>query len=175
MSETIKTILEAETGNFRTEFTRAQATIEKFHSRLTTIGGAVAGSAIFSNLVSGFNSIRNSIDTLNDQAARLEMPVEEMQRLNAVATMSGASVETLAKALNKSKLNALEAAGGNESLAKEFAALGINARKFLDLSATERILALANGFNTATDQGAAFSAIFKVMGERRGGPDPLVA
>jgi hypothetical protein len=174
MSETIKTILEAETGNFRSEFARARSTIDQFHSRMATIGGAVAGSAIFTGLVSGFNSIRNSIDVLNDQAARLEMPVEEMQQLNAVATMAGASVEALAKAHNKTQLNALEAAAGNEALAKEFLALGINAKDFLNLSATDRILALSNGFNTASDQGAAFSAIFKVMGKGAADLIPLL-
>lgn len=174
MAETIKTILEADTGNFHTEFSKARGAIEEYHKRILQIGAAIGGSALLSAAVGKFNEIRNSIDQLNDQSARLEMPVEEMQRLNAVATMSGASVETLAKALNKSKLNAADAAGGSESLANAFADLGINAKEFVNLDPTERLVALSRGFNGATNQGAAFSAIFKVMGKSAGELIPML-
>ena len=172
--QTIKTVLTAEGGQFQSEFKKAQATIDSYHKRIMAVGAALGGSALLAGAISKFNSLRNSIDQLNDQAARLQMPVEEMQRLNAVATMSGASVESLAKAINKSSLTAEDAVKGNEGLQAAYAALGISAKEFLNLGATERLVAISKGFKSAVDKGAAFNAVFKVLGKGAGELIPML-
>ena len=165
MAETISTILTAESGQFHREFNKAKSTISDYQKSVMKVAGVLGGSAVFAAVAGKFNALRNSIDQLNDQAARLEMPVEELQRLNAVAAMSGSSVETLSKALTKAKLQAIAASQGSKELGKDFAALGINAKEFLNLDATEQILAISKGFNSASDKGAAFAAVFSVLGK----------
>jgi hypothetical protein len=165
MSETIKTVLESDSSNLRAEFARAQGAISQFHSRFTKIAGALAGSAVFASAISGLNSLRNSIDSLQKQALKLEIPVEELQRLNAVAELGGTSAETLAKGLAKARISAVDAAKGSGELAAQFKVLNISAESFQRMGATEQLLAISSGFNSATDRAAAFAAITKIMGK----------
>ena len=172
MSETIRTILTADNSNFRAEFERAQKTITNFEGKteslrksVLAVGGAVAGGFGLQALTGIFNDVRNSIDKINDQAAQLSLGVEEVQRLNAVATMSGASVEALSKALTRAKLSAVDAAQGNAELSENFRSLNIDAAKFINLNATEQLVALSQGFNQAGAKGDAFASVFAVMGK----------
>jgi hypothetical protein len=165
MAETIKTILTADSSNFRNEFSKASAQLVNWQKKAMALGAGVAGILGGKKLLSSFNALRDSLGQLEDGALRLEMPVEDFQRLRAVAELTGASVESLSKALTKSQLNAIAAAQGGKDLENEFTKLGISARDFLAMNHTERLLAISRGFNSASDQGAAFAAVFKVMGK----------
>lgn len=165
MAETIKTILTADSSNFRNEFRRAQSEITSFRDNARASFAAFAGVIGGSQIISAFNNLRDQLGKLEDGALRLQMPVEEFQRLQAVAQITGSSVETLSKSLQKSYLNAVSARDGNEDLAKAFAILNINAAEFLNMGHTERMVALSRGLNGAADQAGATAAIFKVMGK----------
>ena len=80
MAETISTILTAESGQFHREFNKAKSTISDYQKSVMKVAAVLGGSALFSAVAGKFNALRNSIDQLNDQSARLELPVEELQR-----------------------------------------------------------------------------------------------
>jgi hypothetical protein len=165
MAETIKTILTADSSNFRSEFAKASAHLAEWKKTALGVGTAVAGMLGGRQLIAGFNNLRESIDKLDKGARRLEMAPEDFQRLSAVANMAGTSVDALSKALNRSRIAAGEAVGGSAALDAQFKALGISAGSFLAMSPTERLLSISNGFNNATDKAAAFNAVFKLMGK----------
>ena len=172
--ERIQAIVTADTADFESKMQRAvghaKSVSDTMRGAVLKLGAVVGVDAI----IGAFNTIRNGIDELNDRAARLDMPVEDLQRLEAAATMSGSSVETLAKALSLAERNAVKARQGSDGLQSSFAALGINVSEFLAADPTSRLLSISKGFNAASDQAGAYKAVFDILGKGAGELVPLL-
>ncbi len=172
--EEIKAVVTADTAQFESSMRKAaghaKSLSDTMRGAVLKLGAVVGVDAV----IGAFNTIRNGIDELNDRAARLEMPVEDLQRLEAAATMSGSSVETLAKALSLAERNAVKARQGSDGLQSSFAALGINVSDFLAADPTSRLLSISKGFNAATDKAGAYKAVFDVLGKGAGELVPLL-
>lgn len=86
---------------------------------------ATAGVATLGNLVNG---AINAAATLADLSIKTGVSVEQLSRFGTVAKLSGTDMESIADTMKKLSNNAVEAATGNEQLAKIFKALGIDVR-----------------------------------------------
>lgn len=124
----------------------------------------------------GINALRSTFDyfdRLNDLAVRFDTDAESMQRLAAMAKMSGTDVEALAKAEQKLMIN-LESAEEDPKLAKALRTLGLETRALRAAAPEERIKLLRDGFEQAQGKGEGFADVFALMGKNAGELIPLL-
>jgi hypothetical protein len=136
--------------------------------------GAMASQALVAG--AGMLALRetfNSFDRLNDLAVRFDTDAESMQRLAAMAKMSGTDVETLAKGEQKLIQN-LADAEENPNLAKALKTLGLDARALRAASPEEAIMLLRDGFEKANGSGEGYAAVLDLIGKSGGELIPLL-
>jgi hypothetical protein len=86
---------------------------------------ATAGVASLGRLVTG---AIDAAANLADLSIKTGVSVEQLSRFNTVAKLSGTDMESIADTMKKLSNNAVDAATGNEQLAKIFKALGVDVR-----------------------------------------------
>lgn len=86
---------------------------------------ATAGVATLGKLVTG---AIDAAANLADLSIKTGVSVEQLSRFGTVAKLSGTDMESIAETMKKLSNNAVDAATGNEQLAKMFSALGIQVR-----------------------------------------------
>jgi hypothetical protein len=168
MAEDIKINLRADSKPLRAEFGKAQKSVKSFGKdatdslkRLAAFGagllGLRAGLGVLSNL-------RDEFDRIGKLSAQFDLPVETVQKLKLAAELTGSDLEKLVGALRKATVAGTEAGDGLETYVRQFRALGINVEEFNRAAPDQKLAILADAFANATDQSAAFTAAYRILG-----------
>lgn len=151
--------------------TRARGTLGRAMSA-DVVGGFGQLTAALGSLA-GLKAVIDDFDRLNDLAVQLDTSVESLQRLGAMAKLSGSDVETLVKGVSK-LTRSLADAEGSEKTAEALRALGVSASQLRTLSLEEQVLALSDAFINARARGEGFAEVFDLMGRNGAELIPLL-
>ena len=105
---------------------------------------------------------------ISDLAVQLNIGTTELQVLDFASREAGVGTEIMARALRNVQLRTEEAIKGNKSYGDAFKALGIDIEAFKKLKTEEKMQAIAVAQQNATDSGAAYNAVARILGEKAG-------
>lgn len=108
----------------------ASADLEKYGSRLTTVGtiAVTTGAAVAGAMAAIVVSTANAEDRIRDLAIQSNSTAETMSTLKYVAEQNGTTIDAVAQSMKFLARNAADAAGGNKEMAQSFADVGVNVR-----------------------------------------------
>lgn len=153
-------------------FAKASVGIKRATAQVHVLGGAIKslGPAMMGFLaVGGISKIIENFDRVGKLAIRFGESAESIQRVGHAASLAGADVEKVAKAMMQGTRAAQEAMDGNQQYADAFERLNINAADFQKMNLEEKSLALSKGFLSAKTEGEGLSAIMEILGSRVAG------
>lgn len=164
MAIPIETRLKLNSSDVDKGVTRAKRKFGEMKQSALGVGSAVRG--VFA-AVGAVQMIRTTarwadeLDRIGKLATRLDTSAERLQRIGYAADKGGTDLETATNALTRlaRKATDLENAG----LVKAFRELGIEQKKFTQLSVEDQLKALADAFVTAEDRGTAFRHLFTLL------------
>jgi len=137
----------------------------KMSSSLAAIGvGLGAGAGI-----AGLAGVADQFDRIGKLSTRFNVGVESLQRLGHAAKLSGANIETVAKAMNVLVQRSREA-----PMAKEFQALGIQIEEFQQLNPEQMFLEFADAIAKSKDSNEAMAVSLRILGEEAGELMPML-
>lgn len=128
---------------------------------------AVAAAAASAGLaLRSFNQETERLDKLAKDARKFGFGAEELQQLDHMATLSGTSVDNVAKASLKLNLNLRAIAdGGGKQAAGALRDIGVNADQLAGMSTPERLAFLADKLNGVDDKGKRAAIAFELFGK----------
>ncbi len=161
---------------FRTGLEQMRSHARKFGSDIKgmfgSFGGSFAGMLGISAGVAGLTAMgKAAIDAgskISDMATHLRMGTDELQALMYLARLAGTDIGALEMTLVKVQNAATDAAMGNKTLQEAFSRLGIDVRKFAQLSPEEKLTALGVAYKNAGESAVAYNDISSILGERAG-------
>jgi len=140
------------------------------------VKGAIGKVAGIGGLAGAFSigSALKDFDRIGKLATQFDLPVQFLQRMKLASELSGAELESVAKAMKRMILNAQEAERGVESYAVAFENLGLNAAEYVKLTPDEQFMRLADAVKNSTDPMRTHAAILRLMGTRGSELIPLL-
>lgn len=161
MSElNVKTGLDA--SGFETGIARLQSSATSF---ARGIGGVLAGAFAFDKLIGGLNNAIQKGDQLQDLAIKFGISASSLQKIGNAAELSGASLESVAAAMNKAAINAQKAAAGDETLAAAFASIGVSVENLRASSPEDLLGAFSNALRSGAISGQEFNLAVQLFGK----------
>lgn len=147
----------------------AQRQLNAFGSRIRNIGLGVtaASGAVLAPLAAAVTSFSSRGDAIAKAAKRIGISASALSQLGFAAEQSGSSVEALEAGLLRFSRLLGEAARGNQTAQRSFAAIGLSFEKLLGLSVEDRFAAVAEALRRISDSAIRTSAVFRIFG--RGG------
>lgn len=164
MAFSLKAVFGMDATGVKTELKQLRKEVNDTAQKFAAIGVAAAAAAFVKFGKDAIDLARNLKDTANS----LTITTEELQALQFQAEQNSVKTEQFNASLAKLRVQTIEAAQGNETMRKSFAALGLDAETLLRLPLAQQFEAVANGFANAADQGQALHAISKIFGEDTG-------
>lgn len=138
-----------------------------------------AGFAGFASIATGVGALTRSLvelgSELNDVSEKLGVSAEGVQVLKFAAEQTGATFEQLQSALQFNTKLTGEAVRGNKKAAEAFRLLGIDAKRFADLSLDRRFAVLAEQLSKVEDPALRLDLTLKALGRGGAGLAPLLA
>ncbi len=176
--EKVEIELSANSAKLKSEFDAARARVERFtrgvRKSVTSLGALAVGALGVRQASQVFAELTTKFDRLGKIANRFNMPVEEVQRMEVAAKLSGTNVERMVAAMTKATVSGVEAGQGLATYTRAFEALGINIEAFNSAGPSEKIGMLAKALNEAKDEGQAFTAVYRILGKAGGDLIPLL-
>lgn len=117
-----------DTAQFSNGLKSAETRLDKFGSAMKTglLNAAAAGVAAMGALAVGIKNTIDTADDLSKAAQKFGIPVEELSRLKHAADLSGVSLETLGKGVQRLSRNMVDAEMGLMAPQRAFDALKIS-------------------------------------------------
>ena len=164
-----KTSITAKLGLDTTAFQRGLAKSQKSIGNFVKSGiakfGALTGAAGLGSMAKAAIDLGSKI---SDLAVQLNIGTDQLQTLDFAAREAGVGTEIMARALRNVQTRTEEAIKGNKSYGDAFEQLGINVNEFKKLSVEKRLEAIAVAQSKATDAGAAYNSVARILGEKAG-------
>jgi len=129
------------------------------------VGGMMAGALGVGAIVAGLKSVFEEMDRVAKLSARFGETTETMQQVGYAADVAGADMETLAKGMTKVTQNAVTAAGGGKQMSSAFAALGIDAASFADMTMDQKLLTLSSALENGGSSAEGLASMMKILGK----------
>lgn len=157
-------------ASVKTSLGATEMAAKKATAGMSLIGGAataaLAGIAAAGAGLKAFNSETERLDRIAKSAAKSGFGAQEYQRLDHMATLSGTSVDALAKASLKLQLNLRDIAdGGGKKAAAALQDLGLSAEHLEGLSTPERLAVMADRLNGVNDRSTRAAIAFELFGK----------
>lgn len=156
----LKAKIGLETNAFETGLARLQNKVGSFAKG---IGGLVVGAFAFDKLLSAMTNAINKGDQLQDLANKFGISASQLQLLGNAAELSGASLESVAAALNKAAVNA-QKAGQDKNLAEGFAKIGLSIADLQKATPQDILMKFADAAASGAIQGQEFALAVQLMG-----------
>jgi hypothetical protein len=134
-------------------------------STMKTLGTAVAGAFAFDRIIGGFTSAIDKGDQLQDLANRFGVSASALQEVGNAASLSGASIEDVAKAFNTLAKNAGAALGGNKELKDNFELIGVSLQDLQRLSPEELFFKLSDAISSGSLGARDFDVAMSLAGK----------
>jgi len=177
-----KVELEWDNTDLQAGAAKAQGILTGFASRArNTLGKAMSADVVggFGQMaaavgsLAGLKSVIDEFDRLGDLSVQLNTSVESLQRLGAMAKLSGSDVDTLVKGVSK-LTRSLAEAENSEKTADALKQLGVSASSLRSMSLEEQVMALSEAFISARSRGEGFAEVFDLMGRNGAELIPLL-
>lgn len=156
----LKAKIGLETNAFETGLARLQNKVGSFAKG---IGGLVVGAFAFDKLLSAMTNAINKGDQLQDLANKFGISASQLQLLGNAAELSGASLESVAAALNKAAVNA-QKAGQDKNLAAGFEKIGLSLSDLQRATPQDILMKFADAAASGAIAGEEFSLAVQLMG-----------
>lgn len=161
--------LNVEVGVNRTAFDRGLDSMRKqANNWAASMASTLAGAFAIGSMVNWFNSFRTEMDRVGKLAARLGESTATIQRVGEAASMAGADIEMVVKAMSRL---AVEAGNGSE----KFEALGISAEAFANAGLEQKMVMLSGAYQEAASDQSKMIALMDLLGTRAQDLIPLLA
>ncbi|GHT17855.1 hypothetical protein FACS1894189_4560 [Planctomycetales bacterium] len=122
-----------------------------------------------------FSAVFSDFVQYGDQMAKMSqrtgVSAEELSLLGYAAGQSGSSIDSLGNGIKKLQKNLVEASRGEKTAAENFEHLGLSAAYLNTLSASDRILVIADAIRDLGDEALQAEAAMRIFG--KGGVDLL--
>ncbi len=126
---------------------------------------AIAGGAIAAPLVASIKAYVDLGSELQDVSDRVGIQVDALSELRFAADQSGSNITSLEKALRKMQVVIAEAANGSKSAQQALAALGLESKDFIGLSADQQFEKIADALAAIPDTGDRIATAMDLMGK----------
>tara|TARA_R100000027_G_scaffold54802_4_gene43944 strand:+ start:33604 stop:35118 length:1515 start_codon:yes stop_codon:yes gene_type:complete len=138
----------------------------KIREMTNDVSKSLAGAFAIGSIISGIKGLLDQAERLADIGAKFKVLPKEIQTLENVASVTGASVTGLNGVLNASYRRAQEAANGNKTYRESFERLGVSVENIKNMNAVEIFYAMADGVKNSEDRMQSFADVFNVAGEQ---------
>ncbi len=145
---------------------QAEGIIGNFGSKASAMLGALGIGLGAGAVVGFFKTIIDKAGSLSDLSDNLGVGVEALQSFDYAAKMAGATSEQAAAVWEKTKKALDLLAAGNESAAKQFAALGLSAADFVGLNLEQSLDRIARAYAANSTAAGAYDAISDIIGSK---------
>lgn len=158
--------VKANTSDFSKGMQRAERELKKAQRAVREIGESItkifapATAAVIGLAIAG----QRLGNTLEDVAEELGITTTALQALRNVTSQNGETNERLTKTLRNLSDRTAQAAAGNESMRKHFAALNLDVEQFIKLPLERQLEAVAFAQDRATNKAQAHSAVMGILG-----------
>jgi hypothetical protein len=132
----------------------------------TMKGVATVGAATAAVFAKGAQASISYASNITDLANASNVSTDAMQVLGHQATLNGASIEDMSKAMILLQSNAADAARGNTLLAEKFARLGIDAQALARANPVEQMERLARAAVKAGSDQESLAAVMDLIGAK---------
>jgi hypothetical protein len=127
------------------------------------------GSAIsFGAILAGFQQVIQKAGQLTDISQQFGASTKFLQQVGNVAEQNGASLEGLAKSLNKVSVNQEKVRAGNKEATESLNALGVSTAQFVNASPEEAWMLISDAVAKSDDKTKAYNATVQLMGRGAG-------
>lgn len=156
---------------FNQELRAADLAAKKLKPTLDFIGNTMKGVAAVGTVAGavfakGAQASISYASNITDLANAANLSTDSMQVLGHQATLNGASVEDMSRAIIQLQSNAADAARGNAALAAKFARLGIDAQTFARAAPVEQLERLARAAVQAGGDQEGLAAVMDIIGAK---------
>lgn len=140
----------------------ASAKMSTAFSAIGAVGGAFGATA----LIGTITNIGERFGNIKDQAASIDLPIEEFQRLGFALSQSGVGAETFQKGMASLTDSFVKARDATTAQAKAMEVLGVSLSNTNESDATNALANIADAYVNSADKGAAFAAISDLVGAK---------
>jgi len=150
----------------------ANALMDKFSANighgLKDLGKMFAGAFAFEKIIGGFERSISEGAKFADLATRFGISASSIQKLGNAASLSGASVEDVASAMNKLAKNAGSAIGGNQKLQQSFQEIGLSVDDLVKMTPEQLFLKLSEAVHSGSLGSRDFAVAMELAGKNAG-------
>jgi hypothetical protein len=139
------------------------STIAKLGAGFLALGGTVLGS-----LTAAFKGAINHFDMFQKASRRLGASTETLSALGYAAQISGSNFEEMEKSIKKMQQGLADAEEGTGAAAEAFAALGLDAKKLIDLPLEEQMGAISDALAAIENTTKKAAMAMEIFGARGG-------
>lgn len=140
----------------------------QFRSLRSFINSEVGAAISWGAILSGISAIVEKAGKLTDISQQFGASTKFLQQVGNVAEQNGASVEGLAKALNKVSVNQEKVRAGNKEATKSLNDLGISANAFINASPEDAFFMVSDAVAKSDDKTKAYAATVALLGRGAG-------
>lgn len=169
---TLKAMLGLDSSQYLREMDAATRKARGFESdfkrvtgNINSALGALGMGLSFAGIIGGIKSVLSWADNLSEAASQVGMLTGEMAALNQVALQNGVNLNDVSRFVSKLQNNILDAATGNEKLAKSFADVGLDASKLNGMLPVDQLRAV---MQAAVESGRPLTALSEIVGDKLG-------
>lgn len=151
---------------FRSGLEEVRASTRRFAGDIKSMfAGAFAAGAI----VSGFKSVIDQGEKIGDLANRFRVPAEELQRLGMAGHVSGTSMETVARSMQRLRQSMAEAVNGGGKAREAFESMGISMEQLQSMPTEEIYYRIADALANTTNETDKITLATSLFGSRLAG------
>jgi hypothetical protein len=143
---------------------KARAQISGEFSQAISFGGLTAGLAGGAGALGFLSSIIEKAHEIHLTSERFQIDAQQLQTIGNAASLLGIPLETVARTMGITEINAYKAAEGSKAQAEALQKLGIDAQQFYSLNPEQKQLALADAFVQSADKGEHTLTLLKLSG-----------
>jgi len=164
--------LSLDNSPYKQGLAEANAAMDKFSANighgLKDLGKMFAGAFAFEKIIGGFERSISEGAKFADLATRFGISASSIQKLGNAASLSGASVEDVASAMNKLAKNAGSAIGGNQKLQQSFQEIGLSVDDLIKMTPEQLFLKLSEAVHSGSLGSRDFAVAMELAGKNAG-------
>jgi hypothetical protein len=177
--------LSLDNSPYKQGLAQAEQAMDKFSANighgLKDLGKMFAGAFAFEKIIGGFERSISEGAKFADLATRFGISASSIQKLGNAASLSGASVEDVASAMNKLAKNAGSAIGGNQKLQQTFQEIGLSVDDLVKMTPEQLFLKLSEAIHSGSLGSRDFAVAMELAGKNasvlmevlRSGPEDI--
>lgn len=158
-------------GGFERDLGSMGAKLGRFNSRVVGMLSKMAVPVSAGGIAAFGMKVAQAADQVQDLAERYGESATAIQKVGAVAKVSGTDLDSVMNATKRLRVALVDAERGGKAQADALEAMGLSAKDLIGLPLPDLLTRLAGGYQTAEQKGQGLWALQQLMG--RGASDML--